>query len=167
MKKHLLFIGILLALLCSCKYDCSGYAPSGAEISWNDYNSVKDVNDYFKYLHTSELHKNDTVLVCGYIIGNRDTNYYRSLYEDAEREGFIWLELADIPDRPSVGGMGGIIMLYTFAYLEQLEWLKEYKTGQRVYVSGFCYAAHPADDKGCQWIPEMSAININTEIEKL
>ena len=48
--------------------DNNQYAPADAEISWTSYNSISKVLDYFGgYALTTLQHKNDTVLVSGYL----------------------------------------------------------------------------------------------------
>lgn len=77
MKKILLICAIagLMAAGCEKTRKCeSPYAPF--EISAKEYNTVHSVVDYFT-CHDSTIlrHEDDTILICGYIVG-KDIFYY-------------------------------------------------------------------------------------------
>lgn len=161
-KVYVLIICCMLVYGCG-KTNCSGYAPEGGEISWTDYNSVNKVLNYFKYKHTADQHSTDTVLMCGYIIGTEDTDYYRSIYENAGGELCIYMT-DDPQDRYNGRARGGKLSIPLHGRKEEMEWLKDYKAGQRVRVKGFCYATDSETDGGCFWIVRyyVKYANINT-----
>ena len=133
-KTIVIIFGCLLISGCGTK--CDGYAPS--EISWTDYNTVEKVRNYFKYKHTGEAHREDTVRICGYIIGNGDTGYYRSKYENAEHS-HICVDITDDSLDTYRLPRGGKMFMCMCGLVDKMEWLKDYQTGQKVYVTGFCH----------------------------
>ena len=46
----IIFLIALLAASCVKKHECADYAPGEKEVVWDDYNSVKQVNDNFGHL---------------------------------------------------------------------------------------------------------------------
>ena len=44
-----------------------------------------------------------------------------------------------------------------------MEWLKDYKAGQKIRVAGSCYADQPMDDKGCKYTVAMRANKVELE----
>ena len=167
MKIKILTLLIICLSLDGCSRKCDGYAPEGSEISWTDYNSVRDVHGYFMYKKTADQHKNDTVRICGYIIGSNDTNYYRSEYYEVVDEGRsnVRVFISDDPTFRFNSGMdrGKYLLLGINGTLEQMEWLLDYKAGQKVYVTGFCYAVEPEDDKGCSWLTYFNISSVYVE----
>lgn len=173
MKTKAIILMICCFFLYNCGSKCDGYAPENVKISWTEYNTVRTVNNYFKYRKTAALHKNDTVLICGYILGKDDTGYYRSLYEkpvrflndDGEEICSISVRMTDDPDDRYDGrAHPGRRFIPIDGSLEQMEWLKNYKAGTKIFAKGFCAATDPMDDSGCTWIVKMHAISFSTEI---
>ena len=155
-----MIMSISILSLYGCKMNCDGYAPKSVDISWDNYNSVKAVRDYFKYYNTAEQHRHDTIRMCGYILGDGDTNYYRTIYENAEYDG-VWVRITDDPNDWLDGrARGGKLVMPMGGTLEQMAWLREYRTGQKVYVTGFCYPGDPEDDSGCYWTTLFQVINV-------
>ena len=140
---------------------CTGYAPEGVEVSWTDYNTVESVGKYFKYKHTADMHRQDTIRVCGYILGFDDTNYYRSAYTSPQIPGEIMVYITDNPDKQFQGSGDGIA-LPLVGNPEQMDWLLEYKAKQKVYLTAFCCATDPAGS-ACAWIVEIHAISCHVE----
>lgn len=160
--KFTISITIVVSILSlyGCKMKCDFYAPGGSDISWNNYNSVERVHNYFKYYNTAEQHLHDTIKMCGYIIGDGDTNYYRSEYDNADGD-VIWVHITDDPNDVYDGqARGGKLSMPIGGSLKQMEWLKEYTKGQKVYVTGFCHTADPEDDRGCYWTTIFHVINV-------
>lgn len=173
MKTKAIILMICCFFLYSCNSKCDGYAPETVKISWTEYNTVRAVDNYFKYPKTAALHKNDTVLICGYILGKDDTGYYRSLYEkpvrflndDGEEICIVAVDITDDPDDRFDGrAHPGRHYSPIFGSLEQMEWLKNYKAGTKIFAKVFCAASDPMDDSGCTWLIKMQAISFSTEI---
>lgn len=174
MKTKVLILTICCIFLYSCNSKCDGYAPDDIQISWSDYNTVRTVDNYFAYPKTAALHKNDTVRVCGYILGKDDADYYISLYENPDRfltddsveVSFVSVMITDDPDDRLDGrAHSGRLYIPLHVSLEQMEWLKDYEAGEKIFVKGFCAATDPISDKGCTWIVKMQAISFSTEKE--
>lgn len=159
MKTKIITLLLCSTLLYGCNGKCDGYAPKRIKISWSDYNSVKTVLYYFQYWKSAEMHMNDTVRICGYIIGNGDSNYYRTLYEHPKPGDILYM--TDDPNDNFRLPRGGKFSLPIRCNIEKMEWLKDYKAGEKIYVKGFCYAKSPADDGGCSWIVIMYPISFS------
>ena len=173
MKTKAIILMICCFFLYNCGSKCGGYAPENVKISWTEYNTERAVNKYFKYPKTAALHKNDTVLICGYILGEDDTGYYRSLYEkpvrflndDGEEMCIVVVDITDDPDDRFDGrAHPGRHYSQIFGSLEQMEWLKNYKAGTKIFAKVFCAASDPMDDSGCTWLIKMHAISFSTEV---
>lgn len=77
MRRTMIAILVILAVFsfvsCKKKLVCMDYAPSEKEVVWEEYNSVKRVNDNFRcYRASREEHLGDTLAVAGYSV---DTNF--------------------------------------------------------------------------------------------
>ena len=106
-------------------------------------------------------------------MGKDDTGYYRSLYEkpvrflndDGEEMCIVVVDITDDPDDRFDGrAHPGRHYSPIFGSLEQMEWLKNYKAGTKIFAKVFCAATDPMDDSGCTWIVKMHAISFSTEI---
>lgn len=164
MKKGIVIPILMLACLMftSCGNKCNGYAPKGTEISWTDYNSVDAVARYFGYVNTSREHQHDTVRVTGYALGYGDTNYYLNQYNSASlHNNKAGVVLSGDPNKTSISQGGYVIILY--GNIGTMEWLKDYKAGQKIRVAGSCYADQPMDDKGCKYTVAMRANKVELE----
>lgn len=154
MKTFKITLLVACFVLYSCGMKCDGYAPKGTKISWNEYNTVKQVKEYFQYKNSADLHRDDSVRMCGYVVGSCcDTNYFLSVYEQAEQHNHAMVYLCDDPTARHGTDAGGRISMALVGNFEQMKWLKDYKEGEKVYVTGYCYAGDPEDDRGCFWIP--------------
>ncbi len=138
---------------------CTGYAPDGIEISWTDYNTVEAVHAYFKHVYTAKEHKNDTVRLCGYIVGYNDTNYYRTQYENPYC-GLVNVYITDNPEKQFMSSGGLCIPLV--GKQEQMGWLLEYRAKQKVFVTSFCDATDPAGNL-CNWVVTATADSVFIE----
>lgn len=88
----IIFLIALLAASCVKKHECADYAPGEKEVVWDDYNSVKQVNDNFRcYRASREEHLGDTLAVAGY---NVETNF--QFGEDGVRESDCGMHIEDL-----------------------------------------------------------------------
>ena len=145
MKTKIFVVAIVLVgivtLFYGCDVKCDGYAPAGAKISWNEYNSVRDVQEYFQYEKTARKHQQDTVWICGY--GVLSGHGYES--QVAKTGNHIYVPLSD--DSNLTGMTGPIICV--IGDTVNLNWWKNYREGQMVRIKGFCRAGDPM--VGCSY----------------
>lgn len=163
MKKGIIvcFALFVVALCVGCGTKCDGYAPSNVNISWNEYNSVDAVYGFFKYYNTADQHAKDTVCVMGYALGYGDSNFYKTQYSSEAEYNYVGLLISSNPDKQFLSQPGYVIVLQGDTVT--MAWLKDYKAGQLIRAKGFCYAADPMDDKGCQFTVNMTAVEVNVE----
>ncbi len=121
---------------------CKLYAPADKEISWTDYNTVTEVNDYFEcYQETYRMHIGDTMKVMGYLIPGTwgvsvPFNYDSQITADGE---VISLSLGDYVDVPH--NEQGLVILsgYLGEYgpndVEIFSKFRDYQWGQKVYAT--------------------------------
>lgn len=152
-------------MLAGCGNKCDGYAPKGTEISWTGYNSVDAVSEYFSYVNTSREHQYDTVRVFGYALGHGDADYYINQYNSAASHNsenwVVEVGLSGDPNATSISQCKYIIILH--GKIGRMEWLKDYKAGQKIRVTGTCYADQPMDNKGCGYTVTMIANKVEVE----
>ena len=158
------FLGCEKNACVGCKFfpiHCDGYAPEEIYVSWTDYNSVDAIANYFRYVNTCRQHERDTVRLYGYILGYDDSNYYRSKFENPDH-GIISLYISENPKKQFVGrGEGHACILDGIP--EHMEWLTEYKAGQKVYVTSLIHASNPWGDSQCFWSFHIKAIDCIVE----
>lgn len=163
MKKGIIvcFALFVVALCVSCGTKCDGFAPSNVSISWTGYNSVDAVFGFFKYYNTANQHAKDTVRVMGYALGHGDSNFYKTQYSSEAEYNYVGLLISSNPDKQYLSQPGYVIVLQ--GDTATMAWVKDYKAGQLIRAKGFCYAADPMDDKGCQFTVDMTAVEVNVE----
>ena len=152
--------GIMLLIQGCGKTKCDGYAPEGTEISWDSYNTVSQVYDYFKYKNTANQHQVDTVMVWGYVVGEDDANYFQSEYKSDNH--ILEFYFVDDPNaRLHDFGSNKIISL--LGDHDKMEWILDYRVGKRVFLKGFCHTDDPTDDRGCHWLVDFNVISAFVE----
>ena len=146
-------ITMLILTMVSCKKTgCSDF--NDAEISWTEYNTVSQVFAYFTNKKRADSHIFDTVRVAGYVPDYYDKNYYRDLFNN----GNSWIEIG-ITDEP-IHRPHGVHQIIIGADTITMSWLKEYKFGQQLRLTGFCHADAPGDEYGCGWTVGMTPIEV-------
>lgn len=153
----LLLSAIALCLLSTgCISYCDGYAPSGISISWTGYNTVAEVEDYFRYYNTGQMHATDTVLISGYLLHNNDTAYYRNLIDTSHE--YIVLMMTDDPTSTNGHGIPTISLLGDSISMRPL---LGYKNGQMVYLKANCSPSDPAYQDACHFLVVANIISID------
>ena len=110
--------------------NCNTSAPEGTEISWLDFNSVKDVDTYFNcHMNTIIEHLGDTFLVEGYLFqpGMLVDDFNIQI---PEGDNYVILYLSDTID--SSHHYTGKHILYMHCLRDAAESLHDYHWGQRV-----------------------------------
>lgn len=102
--QRLIIFTVVAFLVSSCakKHDCLDYAPIEKEVVWNDYNTVKKVNDNFRcYRASREEHVGDTLAVMGYNVetifqygaGGVHESDFGMHIEDSSPEGSLFISV--------------------------------------------------------------------------
>lgn len=94
----ILMVGVLLLSGCSKPGACflvpepSDYPSNGVEVSWSDYNTVKELNNYFDNHKMAIMdHLNDTILLTGYAYYPDYSNHEPNFEEWNLDRGFVYL----------------------------------------------------------------------------
>ena len=154
----------MAATLVACKDNytakdrCDGYdVPERTELSKTDYNTVSQVWTYYCNYETAKAHRNDTVLICGYVqtLGNNCYDY-DSAYRHAEW-GHLRLVMADTPTHDKYD----IKIIELEGDTASMSWLQNYTFGQKMYFKVFCNADDPMDDRGCIWTVGADLISVD------
>ena len=152
--------GIMLLIQGCVKTECDGYAPEGTEISWDSYNTVSQVHDYFKYKNTANQHQVDTVMVWGYVVGEDDANYFQSEYKSDNH--ILEFYFVDDPNaRLHDFGSNKIISL--LGDHDKMEWILDYRVGKRAFLKGTCFALDEVGDEDCNYFTFLNVISAFVE----
>ena len=145
-------ITMLILTMVSCKKTgCSDF--NDAEISWTEYNTVSQVFAYFTNKKRADSHIFDTVRIQGYALDFNDSTYYSTEYYSNLWPGVL---LTDNPNEHTIHSITIVISGDTTA----MSWLKEYKFGQQLRLTGFCHADDPGDEYGCGSTVGMTPIEV-------
>lgn len=155
MKRILLFVFIFCLMMAGCNKtkQCEEYAPAWASVSWTDYNTVKQVRDYFA-CHSATLnsHLGDTIKICGYCTSSVEDMMIDNMY------------LSQEPNKTA--GELINVSLYKINNLRSVLQEATADGNTKVYVVGTVSVAYLIDDGGlgcCGEALDIIALDINKE----